>query len=179
MRVSPFSLAAGCVLFLHVSTQAGHIVKDTVTGGLKISLHVVEAEPFFTRQEVEAKKVTAGMLIVSGAAPLTPEDSAKPNHHLVVHAYDAKSGKALTKAQVTMSFQSVDATGKPAAAEVAVPVVTMQAIGKGPQSTHFGNNVVMPDGIYEVKVRVNAVSLKFIIDTDKADAPATDHMHMK
>jgi hypothetical protein len=45
---------------------------------------------------------------------------------------------------------------KLAGASVEVPVVNMQAIGKGPQSSHYGNNVVMPAGSYRVTATVPA-----------------------
>ncbi len=38
---------------------------------------------------------------------------------------------------------------------VSVPVVEMQVAGKGPQSTHYGNNVFMRAGTYRVAVSIN------------------------
>jgi hypothetical protein len=150
--------------FAFTMTNAGNVMKDTTISGLRIELHVMQAEPFFTKDEVAAKKVNAGMLIVKGAKPLAPDAEVRPDHHLVVHVFDAKTGKALTNANVKMGFQPVSEKGDSATRLVEVPVVVMQAIGKGAKSTHYGNNVVMPDGQYVVSVEVNGVKAGFSID---------------
>jgi len=72
-----------------------------------------------------------------------------------VHVFDKKTRQAVTDATVTMSFASLDRKGSPTGGAIAVPVVVMQAIGKGPASTHYGNNVTMPAGRYKVTVSVN------------------------
>ena len=46
---------------------------------------------------------------------------------------------------------------------MAVPVVVMEAMGKGPGSTHYGNNVTMPPGAYRVDVTVNGTKASFSI----------------
>jgi hypothetical protein len=45
-----------------------------------------------------------------------------------------------------------------------VPVVVMQAIGGGPASTHYGNNVHMPAGAYAVTATVNGTAATFQIE---------------
>jgi hypothetical protein len=37
----------------------------------------------------------------------------------------------------------------------------MEAIGQGPKSTHYGNNVVMPPGSYRVTAAVNGEKAVF------------------
>jgi len=49
----------------------------------------------------------------------------------------------------------------------------MQAIGGGPKSTHYGNNVTMPPGRYNVSVTVNNRTANFAITvSDTPSAPA-------
>jgi len=157
-----------------VSVRAGDMMKKATMDGLRVELHVLPAEPFFTADEVAVGHVKEGMLIMGGARPIAIDAASHPNHHLVVHVFDAKTGKAITNATVRMSFQSLDNKGKPNGAVVDVPVVVMQAIGQGPQSTHYGNNVVMPNGIYSVAVTVNGKKTEFRM---AVSISATEKMH--
>jgi hypothetical protein len=143
------------------SVRAGDMMKAATMDGLRVELHVLPAEPFFTADEVAVGHVKKGMLIMGGAQPVAIDAASHPNHHLVVHVFDAKTGKAITNAMVSMNFQLLDDKGKPHGAVVDVPVVVMQAIGRGPQSTHYGNNVVMPDGTYAIAVTVNGKKTEF------------------
>jgi hypothetical protein len=143
--------------------EAGNIKKTETVDGLRVELNVLPAEPFFTASEVEAGHVTKGMLIMGGAKPLALKAQPRPNHHMVVHVFDAKSGRALTDAYVRMEYQSLNDQGKPVGRAEEVPVVVMEEIGKGPQSTHYGNNVVIHSGRYVVTVDVNGRKLKFPI----------------
>jgi len=152
------SVVAGTALVcLFICSHAGaaEVMKKITKDDLKIELHVMKAEPFYTKEEVAAKNAKSGMLIMGGAKPLGLEETPRPNHHLIIHVFDAKSGKAITDADVSLSFQALNAKGEPSGDRVDVPVVIMQAIGKGPQSTHYGNNVVMADGTYRVLITVN------------------------
>ncbi|HET6461996.1 MAG TPA: hypothetical protein VFG29_14540, partial [Syntrophales bacterium] len=138
-----------------VSARAGDMTKTATMDGLRVELHVLPAEPFFTADEVTVSHVKEGMLIMGGAKPIATDAASHPNHHLVVHVFDVKTSKAITNAKVSMNFQLLNDKGKPSGAVVDVPIVVMQAIGKGPQSTHYGNNVVMRNGIYSITVKVN------------------------
>ena len=110
---------------------AENVVKPKTVDRFRIELHVLPAEPFFIADEVAAKQVSEGMLIMSGAAPVPLNAQSRPNHHIVVHVFNAKTSKAVTDAVVKMSFQLLDKSGKASGTAVAVPVVIMQAIGKG------------------------------------------------
>ena len=97
------------------------------------------------------------------------------NRHLVVHIFDAESGKVIPNANVKMSFHNLaDSPG----ISIKVPVVRMQMVGKGVQSTHYGNNVVMPDGSYSVAVVVNRKKVSFNIALSNATAPSMKEMEM-
>lgn len=163
------------VLFFVVSLAAGlsafpsgdqNIVKTETTDGLKIELHVLPAEPFYTSDQVKANPELEGMLVRGGAEPLQPDAKAHPNHHLIVHVFDAKTGKPLTDADVSMKYQLTDKQGRPQGTATEVPVVIMQVIGKGAETTHYGNNVVMPDGSYVVTVVANGKKAVFHVDVE-------------
>ncbi len=157
-------LAACCIVFIGVlPAKAVQIMQTANVNGLRIELHVMEAEPFYTADQVKADSTLEGMLTVGGAAPLQPNAMPAPNCHLIVHVYDAQTGKALTDAKVSMKYQQLDADGKPTGMATEVPVTVMQVIGKGPGSTHYGNNVILRDGTYVVNVTANGKNTKFRI----------------
>ena len=126
-----FQLSVAIVIAGTFPAEAENVMKDTVVGPYKIELHVMPAEPFFTADEVKAKQAEAGMLIMGGAAPVAPDTGSRTKHHLVAHVFKAKTGKAITDAKVDMSFQPLDDNGKLSGSSVNVPIVVMQAIGKG------------------------------------------------
>jgi len=66
--------------------------------------------------------------------------------------------------------------GKPKGAVVDVPVVVMQTIGRGQQSTHYGNNEVMPNGTYSIEVTVNGKKTEFQIAVSESTMGKM-HMH--
>ncbi len=88
------------------------LCKRKRSGAYRVELHVLPAEPFFSKADVAAKNVKEGMEIEGGAAPVAPDADSHPNHHLVVHVFDKKTSKVLTDATVTMSFVALDAKGQ-------------------------------------------------------------------
>lgn len=154
-----FAVAFVCGGIAHAQGTA----MTQTAGAYKVELHVLPPEPFHTKAEVDAGKATMGMLIVSGAEAVQPGSAAHPNHHLIVHVFDTATGKPVTDADVSMTYQSVGADGKPAGTLHHVPVVNMQVIGKGAASTHYGNNVSMPSGTCHVVVTVNGQTAEFTL----------------
>jgi hypothetical protein len=161
-----------------MSADAKNIVKKATANGMRIELNILSPEPFYTTEEVATKKIKEGMLIIGGAEPVPPEANSHPNHHLVVHIFDAKTGKAITTAKVSMSFQQLDEKGNMVGKSVKVPIAIMQAIGKGVESTHYGNNVVMPDGSYSVTVVANGKKVDFKVTLSKDDTTPSGKMDM-
>ena len=54
----------------------------------------------------------------------------------------------------------------------------MEAIGKGAESTHYGNNVVMPAGSYSISVVVNNKQTDFQVMLSDETSTQSDEMHM-
>ncbi len=158
------------------SANAADVMNTKSIGPYRVELHVLPAEPFFSRQDVAAKHLTEGMEIEGGASPVMQDAPSHPNHHLIVHVFDMRTGQALADATVTMNFVRLDRRGRPEGAAVEVPVVVMQAIGKGPPSTHYGNNVPMPTGRYQVTVTVDGK--KVVFTTTVSDTPTMPMGHM-
>ena len=172
-----FIAAVAVGMLAAASAHAADVVQTKTVGAYRVELDVLPAEPFFSRQEVADKQVKEGMEIEGGAAPVAPNADSHPNHHLVVHVFDGKSHRVITDAAVTMSFVSLDGKGSASEAPVVVPVVVMQMIGKGPASTHYGNNVTMPAGRYRVIVTVNGKTATFAATA--TDAPSAPMGNMK
>lgn len=164
IRSSIFALVVFIVATLCGFTAvAGNSMKTQTVDGMRLELQVLPAEPFFTANEVKANHNLKGMMIMGGAKPLAPDAHPRPDRHLVVHVYNAKTGRAIPDAEVSIKFQSLDKRGQAHGPAVEVPVVIMEIIGKGPQSTHFGNNVVMSAGRYAVTVVANGKKANFHI----------------
>ena len=172
-----FTAVLAPAITVAVGARAADVMRTKTVGAYRVELHVLPAEPFFSKEDVAAKHAKEGMEIEGGAAPVMLDAPSHPNHHLVVHVFDKKTRQAVTDATVTMSFASLDRKGNPTEAPIAVPVVVMQAIGKGPASTHYGNNVTMPAGRYKVTVSVNDQPAVF--DVKASDAPSMPMEHMK
>ncbi|MEJ2080641.1 MAG: hypothetical protein P8Y94_00360 [Acidobacteriota bacterium] len=143
------------------SARAQGVEKTETTESYRLELEVLPPEPFFSHSDVQSQQIKSGMLIVRGAAPVQPDAVSKPNHHLIVHVFDKSTGKAVTDANVKMSFQRLGPAGEPIGMPTEVPVVEMQVIGKGPATTHYGNNVIMPSGTYRVNITANGESATF------------------
>jgi hypothetical protein len=138
---------------LVAAMMMGRVTQQTQDAGpFRVVLAVLPAEPFVT--QAQAAHGRSGMVAIGGAAPVAPSAPSHPNHHLVIHVFDRAHGHALRSGQVTMSFTPVDRKSTKSAT-VIVPVVEMQAAGKGPESTHYGNNVFMRAGAYRVAVSIN------------------------
>ncbi|MDR3554256.1 MAG: hypothetical protein P4L55_05845 [Syntrophobacteraceae bacterium] len=166
MRIKSAQLVFAVLFSLAIAvlpSKAANIMKSATVDGLRIQLHVMPAEPFYTADQVRANPALKGMLIVGGEKPLAPDAKPHPNFHLVAHVFDAQTGKALSDAKVIMKYQPV-VRGKLQGIATQVPVVIMQVIGKGAKTTHYGNNVALPHGTYAVTVVANGKKAVFHID---------------
>ena len=145
------------------ATTATKISRFEMVGPYKVVLNVLPPEPFFTKKEVKAKHIKAGMLVERGAKPVAMNGPMHPNHHLVVDVVRQKGGKAVTDAKVTLTVVPLNAKGKADGKAMRVPVVEMEMIGKGPQSTHYGNNVELKPGLYRVVAHIGGREARFRI----------------
>ncbi len=157
------AVAMALTLALGAWPAAAKIVRTEMSGPYKIVLNVLEAEPFYTAAEIKAKHIKMGMLVVGGAAPVAMHGPAHPNHHLVVHVYDKDNGTARTGAKVTLTVERLDAKGNVEGKPIRVPVVEMQMVGKGPISTHYGNNVYLKPGTYRIVAHVDGYDATYKI----------------
>lgn len=144
----PVSLAALTfalsILLAPVAAQAQKISKTAKTGGYSITLKVLPAESF--------AGLHAEMARDGGAEPNDINSPEHPNHHLV--AFVKQNGKPLETAKVSISYREVS----PKEGDwMSLPVVRMHVAGKGPETTHYGNNVKLSPGTYLARVTVNGI----------------------
>jgi hypothetical protein len=113
-----------------------------MAGAYSVNLKVLPAESFTGPR--------AEMVRDAGAEPDRVTGPEHPNRHLV--AFVKKEGKAVEDADVEISYRAV--TARPGA-WVSLPVVRMHVAGKGLDTTHYGNNVDLSPGTYQVRVIVD------------------------
>jgi hypothetical protein len=138
-----------CLLFLPLAASAqGSVSQTQKAGNYTVTLRVLPAESF--------TGMNAAMVRDGGAEPVMEGGPAYPNHHMV--AFIKKDGKPVEHARVTIAYRST-----PGSEWTKIPVARMYAKGKGHKSTHFGNNVTLKGGKYEVRVTVNGSTALFRI----------------
>ena len=136
-----FTFALG-ILCAPSSAQAQEISKTAMAGKYSVTLKVLPAESF--------SGPGAEMVRDGGAQPDELNGPAQPNHHLV--AFIKESDKPVEKATVAITYRE---SSSKTAKWMTLPVARMHVAGKGPDTTHFGNNVKLDPGNYEVRVTVN------------------------
>ena len=159
-------VAIGCFVAVTTEAQAKVIKMKHKAGAYEVELNLLNAEPFGAPMpDMPGMSKGIVMVVKGGADPVQMDAPSHPNHHLVVHIYEAASRRVVTDANVTISFTALDASGKPLGPATQVPVVIMEASDKGAASTHYGNNVTMPRGSYRVDVTVNSAKTSFQLKT--------------
>ena len=134
------TLALALAVFLvPTAVRAQNISQMGHSGPYALALKVLPAESFAGPH--------AEMAHDGGAAPAQVNGPMHPNHHLVV--FIKKDGKPVEDAQVKITYRR--GTG----AWQTLPVARMHVVGKGLETTHYGNNVNLAPGKYEVRVSVD------------------------
>lgn len=141
-------LAAASLLTLAIVSMPGAVRAQAISrtahaGPYTVTLKVLPAESF--------RGPKAEMARDSGAEPNYLNGPEHPNHHMVV--FVTKAGKPVEEARVSIGYR-VD-SAKAIGAWTTLPVVRMHVVGKGRATTHFGNNVHLAPGNYEVDVTVD------------------------
>ena len=149
-RLPIFQLALALTFLLiplAASAQAS-VVKTQKAGPYTITLRVLPAESFSGMNDQ--------MVRDGGAQPVMTGAPAYPNHHMVV--FIKKDGKPVESARVSIKYRTT-----PGSTWTSLPVTRMYVKGKGRKTTHFGNNVTLQSGSYEVRVTVNGSKALFHI----------------
>jgi hypothetical protein len=138
----------------------GTVTKTVAAGPYKLTLNIGPLEPMYTMTQVRKTHPKSGEIMVSGVMAMSGMgmNGSMPNHHLELHVYDGKSGKTITRAMVAITVR--DAMGK---LLQRVPIATMYGLKEGMPDFHFGNNVALKNGTYQVVTRVNKTTTVFTV----------------
>lgn len=177
--IAALAVAFGALLVPHFA-HAQAVNKTAMAGPYSVNLKVLPAEGF--------EGPNAPMERDGGAMPETINGPTHPNHHMVV--FITKNGKHVERARVKIWYRlamdnmmgnkgmmngnnhgmmgeknhsAMGGMGKTHNMNewMKLPVVRMHVRGKGAATTHFGNNVHLAPGTYDVKVKVNGKTAMF------------------
>jgi hypothetical protein len=142
LPVSAALLFALGLMVLPLAAQAQVISKTAKAGAYSVALKVLPAESF--------RGPHAEMVRDAGAQPNLLNGPARPNHHMV--AFVKKSGKPVENANVSIRYREISPKK---GSWMSLPVVRMHVAGKDLATTHYGNNLYLGPGDYEVRVTVD------------------------
>lgn len=140
--IVPFALLMLFALVVAIRPAEAQIVKNARAGQYLLTLKVAVAESFNGHHPE--------MIHDSGAPPVQVDGAEHPNHHLVI--FVDKGGKPVLDAQVHIRYR---VSGDGHAAWTDLPMARMHHSGTGLETTHYGNNVFLAPGHYDVEVKVN------------------------
>ena len=133
-------VGAACLLNLNLARAQG-VSETQKEGDYTFTLKILPAEAF--------TGPNATMERESGAEPNLLVSPTHPNHHMVV--FITQNGKVLEDANVEIRYRHLGLKSGP---WMNLPVVRMYEIGKGPETTHYGNNLTLNAGTYQVDVTI-------------------------
>lgn len=141
------ALFFGAVLASPVSASAASPIQSVTkhVGNSTVTVKLLPAETF---THVVSPSTRGEMDVLGG--PGHPVPASKANYHLVV--FVRHDGQPVTDAKVNIRYRL---KAPRHAAWRKVPVVRMDIAGKGISTTHYGNNVLLKPGKYDVDVEVN------------------------
>ena len=148
--LSGVAFAAGMAMM----TQQAH------TAHYRLVLGVGPAEPMYSQADAAKTHPTSGMIVTGGQMPMSA--MTMNTRHVVVHVYSLATGNVVTTATCTITLVN-RGTGM----RTAVPIVTMYSAEQGQSSWHYGNNVTMPPGAYDITVTANGERAMFHVTNPK------------
>ncbi|HVC79240.1 MAG TPA: hypothetical protein VNL35_01910 [Chloroflexota bacterium] len=150
-----------------MNAASGILTKTMIRGPYKLTLDIGPLEHMYTMAQMKKTHPKTGEVMVSGTMTMSGMgmNGMKPNHHLELHVYNGTTGKTITKAMVMITVR--DAMGK---LLERVPIATMYGIKNGMADFHFGNNVALKAGNYQVVTQVNKVTATFKVTVGKGSS---------
>jgi hypothetical protein len=148
-----------------VKNQFTEITEVGSTSTYNVTLEIGTLQPMYTPAQVSAQHPKAGEVMFSGQMQMPPGMadmasmagmSAPGWHHLEVHFFDKRSGEAVKDLNPVITVTDV-VTGR----SQSVPIVTMQGLTDGPKDFHYGNNIELPSGRYQVTATANGETGSF------------------
>jgi len=138
------------------------MTQQAQTTHYRLVLGVGPAEPMYSQAEAAKTHPTSGMIVTGGPMQMPMSGMTMSTRHVVVHVYSLATGKVVTTATCTITVVN-RSTGM----RMAVPVATMYSAEQGPSSWHYGNNVTLPPGAYDVIATANGERVTFHVTNPK------------
>lgn len=132
-----------CLLLVPSMARAESVSQTKIVDGCTVTLRVLPPESYDGPH--------SAMISAGGAAPYALDSAIKPTHHMVV--FLSKDGKPIEQAHVQIGYRLESESGH--SSWHWMQVNRMYARGAGAASMHFGNNLVLAAGKYEVMVKAN------------------------
>jgi len=139
--------------------KANPTARTTQTTDYEMIAGVGANEAMYTPDQATSTHPRSGEVMVAGqmdnGSNSMAMGSGSSMNHVEVHICSKVTGKAVTGAMPSMSFQGTDS----GAMTTAIPVAEMQGLNRMPADTHYGNNVSMAaGGHYRLTVAINGQS---------------------
>lgn len=158
--VRPGAWASGVlVLALAVGAAAQSLTQHADTAHYRLTLVMGPVERMYTTEEVATMHPRTGEVMTGGMMAMGGEmgtSMAMDMRHLEVHVLSRATGAVVTTARCQITILD-----RRAGKRTEVPVATMHGVAEGPKDWHYGNNVSMPPGAYDVTVVVNGERATF------------------
>jgi len=129
---------------------AGMMTQQAQTEHYRLVLGVGPAEPMYSKAEAAKTHPPSGMIVTGGQMPKAMSGTAMDARHVVVHVYSLPTRKVVTTATCTITV-----VNRGTGTRMAVPIATMYSAAQGPSSWHYGNNITMPPGAYDIIATAN------------------------
>jgi len=129
-------------VLLSPAAKAQNVSQTAMAGPYSVTLKVLPAESF--------SGPNAAMAWDGGAEPNHLNGPDHPNHHMV--AFIKMNGAPVLDADVTIRYRRLPPTK---GEWMSLPMARMHMAGMGLKTTHYGNNVKLTSGTFQVQVTVN------------------------
>jgi hypothetical protein len=146
-----------------LAAEMAPLKQEAQTAHYRLELQIGPTEKMFSPQEVAAKHISDGEVMIGGGMSMGMDMGGMnmdmgDTRHLEVHVYSLKTAAVVTNAKVKILV-----TDLAAKKTEDVTAAKMYGIKEGPPDTHYGNNVKLPAGNYQVEVRVNGEKADFTV----------------
>ena len=137
--------------------------KATIRRARMVTLYLIDpAGGMYSEYRWPSSKSAWNLVDWSGDKARALFTGPAAGHQVAMHQLMLATGKVVTTATCTITVVN-RSTGM----RMAVPVATMYSAEQGPSSWHYGNNVTLPPGAYDVIATANGERVTFHVTNPK------------
>lgn len=167
--LAPLLAAIALPLLGMAAAEEAPIALHKTTADYRLELDIGPPAHMYSPEQAARLKPTSGEIMVSGhmvamtkgamggGGDMQSASPASPAwRHLELHVWSKANGDVVKNAKVTIRVSDLG-TGK----TETLPISVMYGIDAGESDWHYGNNVMMPPGHWQVSTTVNGESASF------------------